>query len=203
LTAPQGPIRLFIAVPISLAAKFALADVERRLAVLAPSGVRWVDPASIHLTLKFLGDVHPSLTPDIVQAMTRSAKAAAPFPVHLSGLGAFSSGKRPLVLLAGVDGDLERLLELRNRLEGQAAGQGVSREGRPFSPHLTLGRVRDSASGEELKQISAAVSSVSLEPDEPWLVEDVHLVQSHLAPGGATYSTLSTAPLGGALVQPV
>ncbi len=72
---------------------------------------------------------------------------------------------------------------------------GFAPEARPFSPHLTLGRVIDNVSGSIRRQISGAVSSASLGNDQSWLVQEVHLVRTFLAPGGASYSTLGSAPL--------
>jgi len=72
LTGSQKPLRAFIAIPISAEAKRALDTVLRRLAVQAPGGVRWVHPEGIHLTVKFLGDVEPTLVNPIAEAMGRA-----------------------------------------------------------------------------------------------------------------------------------
>ncbi len=198
MTTTPEPVRAFVAVPISPAAKVALRNVVRLLTGDAPRGVRWVDSEAIHLTLKFLGNVESSRVTDITAAMRRAAQGAPIFRLHLSGLGMFPDGNRPRVLWAGVHGDLDPLQELQRRVEDAMADLGFPLEGRPFSPHLTLGRVQDQASGENRRQISAAVLAVSLEATEPWLVESVRLVQSHLSPDGATYTTLADASLGGA-----
>ena len=194
---PAGPVRVFVAVPISPGAKRVLGAVLQDLGVQSPRGVRWVQPEAIHLTLKFLGNVETSLLPDIAEAMRRSAQAVAPFRITLSGLGMFPNDKRPRVLWAGIDGDLDSLLGLQQKIEQAMAELGFTPEGRPFSAHLTLGRVRDRASAEERRSICAAMSAASLCQVESWLVESAHLVRSHLAPAGATYTTLDAAPLGG------
>lgn len=194
------PVRAFLAVPISPTAKVALKNVVRLLSADAPRGVRWVDPEAIHLTLKFLGNVESSRVTDITTAMRRATQGAPQFRLRLSGVGTFPNGNRPRVLWAGVNGDLEPLQELQRRVEDALADVGFPREGRPFSPHLTLGRVRDQASGEERKRISAAMLAASpaaaLDATEPWLVETLCLVESHLSPEGATYTTLANANLG-------
>jgi 2'-5' RNA ligase len=173
-----------------------LAEVIQRLAVQAPTGVRWVDPAGIHLTLKFLGNVVPGLAGRIIEVMDR--QAASPFSIHLSGLGMFPNERRPRVLWAGVQGALDPLQRLQEQIEEGVSRLGFPRERRPFSPHLTLGRVREPVSSGALKRISAAVTSTSLEPTEPWTVDSVHLMRSVLTPGGARYSTLASVPLGSA-----
>ena len=197
MTTATESVRAFVAVLISPAAKTALRNVVGLLKVDAPGGVRWIDPEGIHLTLKFLGNVGPARVPEIAAAMRGGAQGAPLFRLHLSGLGMFPNEKRPRVLWAGVQGDLDSLQELQGRIEDGLAGLGFPREGRPFRAHLTLGRVRDQASGEERRQINAAMLAVSLEATENWLVETVCLVQSHLSPSGATYSTLASASLGG------
>ena len=198
MTGAEEPIRAFIALAISATAKSALKDVIQRLAVQAPSGVRWVDPASMHLTLKFLGNVEPGQVDRIIEAMARPAAGASPFSIHLSGLGMFPNERRPRVLWAGVRGGLDALQQLREQIEETVSKLGFPRERRPFSPHLTLGRVREPVSSGLVRGISAAVTSTSLAPTEPWLVNSVHLMRSTLAPGGAKYSALASVPLGSA-----
>jgi 2'-5' RNA ligase len=183
---------------ISATAKSALADVIRRLAIQAPNGVRWVNPAGMHLTLKFLGNVEPGLVDRIIEAMARTAAEASPFSIHLSGLGMFPNERRPRVLWAGVQGGLHPLQRLREEIEETVSGLGFPRERRPFNAHLTLGRVREPVSSAMVRRISAAVTSASLEATEPWLVDSVHLMRSTLAPGGAKYSALASVPLGSA-----
>ena len=197
MTTPE-PVRAFLAVPISSEARVALRNVVRLLSADAPRGVRWVDPEAIHLTLKFLGNVESSRVTDITMAMRCAAQGSTLFQLRLSGLGTFPNGNRPRVLWAGVHGDLGPLQKLQHRVEDAMSDLGFPREGRPFSPHLTLGRVRDQASGEERRRISAAMLAASLEATEPWLVESIWLVQSHLSPEGATYTTLANADLAGA-----
>ncbi len=198
MTATPDPVRAFVAVPVSPAAKVALRNVVRLLSADAPRGVRWIDPEGIDLTLKFLGNVESSRVADITAAMRRSVQGVPPFRLHLSGLGMFPNEKRPRVLWAGVHGGVDPLQMLQHRIEDAMADLGFLREGRPFSPHLTMGRVHNQASGDERRRISAAMLAASLDATEPWLVESVCLVQSHLSPEGATYTTLADASLGSA-----
>ena len=98
---------------------------------------------------------------------------------------------------SGLQGDLETLQDLRAKVEDGMAALGFPGERRPFSPHLTLGRIRDQLPDAIRRRIADATSSVTLPASEPWLVESAYLVRNHLAPEGATYSTLAGAPLGG------
>ena len=196
MTSSEGSIRGFIALEIPSAVKLTLQEAIQSLNAQIPKGVRWLDPSAMHLTLKFLGSVAPGMISGILDAVGRSAEPVAPFRISLSGLGMFPNEKRPRVLWAGVQGDLDAILELQQRVEEAMHGLGFAPEERRFSPHLTLGRVRDQVSGSLRRQIGSAVSSASLGTAEPWLVREVHLVQSVLAPGGASYTTLGSIALG-------
>ena len=161
-----------------------------------PTGVRWVDPNGIHLTLKLLGNFVPDQAEDILEVMGRHAASVEPFSICLSGLGMFPNPKRPRVVWAGIEGELDSLQNIQAELEEATWGLGFAKEKRPFSPHLTLGRVREQVSDSERRRIGTVVSSTCLGTSEPWPVEAVHLIRSRLAPGGATYCELGWVPLG-------
>ena len=197
MTGPSAPIRVFIALHLSQMARQQLAETIRRLAGELPTGVRWVDPENIHLTLKFLGDIDPSQLEDVSRDMGLAAGGSAPFWVHLAGLGMFPNQKRPRVLWAGMGGDLDQLAALQEKVDAAMAELQFPREGRPFSPHLTLGRVRDGVSGEVRRRVGAAVACATQEAGDPWLVDTLHLVRSDLTAKGAIYTSLVAAPLGG------
>ena len=92
-------------------------------------------------------------------------------------------------------GDLESLGKLQAEVDGEISELVFPRENRPFTPHMTLGRVRDQSASSERLGITAAISNYSMDPTEAWLVESVRLVRSNLGPGGVTYSDLATVPL--------
>ena len=167
----------------------------RKLSVLAPEGVRWVDPQSIHLTLRFLGNIPANAVDEVLAAQTSAAGACPPFSVQLSQLGMFPNLRRPRVLWAGVSGDTDALERLQESVEAQLEDVGFLRDKRPFSPHLTLGRVRDRVTNADRTRIAQAVSSVTLDDTEPWLVEESHLIRSTLTPEGAIYTSLGAASL--------
>ena len=196
MTRSEESIRAFIALQIPQVARSVLNETIQRLSDRVPDGVRWVDPSGIHLTLKFLGNVAPAKADEVLEAMLQPAASVAPFLINLCGLGTFPNEKKPRVVWAGIQGDLDLLMELQEKLEGAMWGLGFPRERRPFSPHLTLGRVKEQVSNSIRRQIGTGLEGVSLVPGEPWLVESVYLVRSQLAPGGATYSNLGSARLG-------
>ena len=197
LTESGGTLRAFIALQIPQAARLVLAEAIQSLGDGISTGMRWVDPSGIHLTLKFLGDVEPGQVDHILAAIRTSAGSVTPFCINLTGLGIFPNEKKPRVVWAGIQGDLDSLGELQGRIERASWGLGFAREKWPFSPHLTLGRVKDQISDAERRQVGAVAHSLSLSTDEPWTVDAVHLIRSQLNPSGAIYSTLGSVPLAG------
>ena len=195
MTASGTGIRTFIAIHLSQDARRRLAETIRWMVSEVPSGVRWVDPEGIHLTLKFLGDIEPALVEDVLRAMEQAASGTLPFQVHLNGLGVFPNLRRPRVLWAGVGGDMDALGALQEKVEAAMEGLAFPRERRAFNPHLTLGRVRDTISAVARQRVGGLVSQGSLDGADPWPVNAVHLMRSNLTPDGAVYTSLGSVSL--------
>ena len=194
----QAPtIRVFIALDLPSWAKQALDEVIQKLRTDLPSGVRWVDPSVVHLTLKFLGDIDSSSVADILEAMTSAVKATQGerFGLRLSGLGLFPNPDQPRVLWAGLDGDLDALRALQERVDEAASQLGFAKERRPFTPHLTLGRVRDGATADLRRRVSSSLAATHMEDGEPWEPDAIRLIQSTLTPQGAVYTNLGSVLL--------
>jgi RNA 2',3'-cyclic 3'-phosphodiesterase len=197
LTEMDDTIRVFIALDLPEEEKQALADAIRHLRVAIPYGVRWVDPAGIHLTLKFLGNIDASLAKDVLKAMQRATQGfqGGKFDLRLSGLGPFPNERQPRVLWAGLAGDLDSLKSLQEKVDEEICRLGFAREKRPFNPHLTLGWVRDGVSASVRRQVSDIFAATKLESGSPWKVDRVHLIRSTLTPNGAKYTSLSSTLL--------
>ena len=195
-----GRRRLFVAVELPARAQEALAASMGQLRGLTPAGVRWVNPAGIHLTLKFLGEVDGGLVEPLLGALREAAAGMdkAAFPLHLDRLGVFPNRREPRVIWAGVGGDLETLAEAQGRVENAAAALGFAKERRAFRPHLTLGRVRDGVTPAARREIGSVVAEqgAALAAAYAWEVEEISLIRSVLTPQGAVYTTLGTARLG-------
>ena len=193
-----GSIRVFIALDLPPQAKEALTRTIGALGQEISTVVRCVDSSGIHLTLKFLGNIHPTFTPQVFEAMTQAAQSdhSNTFQLSLSQLGVFPNPRRPRVLWAGIQGDLTALAGLQIRVEEAAGRIGFAPEQRPYRPHLTLGRVREGVSPPVCLQIGQVVSEAKLEPSSPWLVDSLHLIRSDRRPEGATYTSLGSIPLG-------
>ena len=201
MTARRDTVRVFIALDLPPAAKHALATTVEQLQAVIPSGIRWVNPAGIHLTLKFLGDIDAALVPPLLAAVRQSAGSfdESSFPLRLAGLGVFPNNREPRVLWAGVDGDLAALGRLQQSVDEAIAapGLGFAKERLPFRPHLTLGRVRDGVSTTARQRIGAAITEAPPVSACSWPAEEIHLIRSTLTPQGAIYTSLVSAPLAG------
>ena len=191
--------RLFVAVELSEEARGALAEAQAVCRRRCDPPVRWVDPRGAHLTLKFLGDVAPERVQPLSDALAGIAAARAPFQLSTGPAGVFPSPRRPRVLWLGVDGPVESLEDLQQDVEFGLHGLGFPLDGRPYRPHLTLGRVRDGVTGH-LPGLAGALEELRSATPAPLPVEELLLIRSELGRGdrgGPRYTTLAVAPLSG------
>jgi 2'-5' RNA ligase len=179
-------IRLFVAV--------ALPDALRqRLAMLCRGvkGARWVDEDSMHLTLRFIGEVEEPQGEEIADALDRLR--APGFPLTLLGAGHFETRGRVRALWVGIEPN-PALTQLQERIESAVQRTGLPPEGRKFSPHITLARL-DRAQPDIIRNW---LHENSLFRAEPFAVEEFVLFQSLLGNGGAVYRPVAEFPLDGA-----
>jgi len=163
---------------------------------MADLPVRWVRANGIHLTLKFLGDTELERIPDVKQVLFDMAKPHPVFSIRLAGLGCFPNTRRPRVVWLRVEEDSGVLLALQAATEAACRELGFEPETRPFSPHLTLGRVRRDAEPKSLTDLGQAVEREESQPLGSLSVEEICLFQSDLRSDGAVYTRLSAAQLG-------
>lgn len=192
----MGNRRLFVALepPDAVRRRLgALADELRRAAGRAAGEVRWVAPESVHLTLQFLGAV-PEERVAAVEAALREAAAEAGRPLSLAvhGAGGFPNARRPRVIWAGLEGDLAPLAALVAALGARLAKLGYPPEGRPFAPHLTLGRARD---GHGAPGLGGALAAAARIEPAPWRASELVLFESHLSPRGPRYEAVARVAL--------
>ncbi len=171
-----------------------IARLSRRI---APGAVRWVRPDGIHLTLKFLGEVSTGSLSQVSDLLERAAQAHGPFEVCVAGLGCFPNPRRPRVVWVGVEEPSGRLASLQQALEGQFERLGYRREGRSFSPHLTLGRVREGASADAVQAVGTCVALEPAVDLGTMPVRAISLFRSDLRPSGAVYTRLAEIVLRG------
>lgn len=161
---------------------------------LGTSLVRWTPVTNIHLTLKFLGDISPSNAKTLAQLLTNEASQHPAFEIQFRELGVFPNSKQPHVLWIGIQAPVV-LAALQHAMEAITAKLGYPVEKRPFSPHLTIGRVKQNLSPAELQRIRTALEETSIDIPGSARISAVHLFKSQLKPTGAVYTCLHSAPL--------
>jgi len=190
-------VRAFIAVELPQETKSELAHLQEKVkGACGYCPARWGAVENIHLTLNFLGDVPLSKLDAIKSAVTQACRGFDTFELTLAGLGAFPNLENPRVVWVGLNGNVEELSKIQKYLEHLLAGLGFSPENRPFSPHLTLARVRDEASAADKKRLGQAIGSTACATDCRIQVGSISLIKSQLTPSGPIYTVLSSAVLG-------
>jgi len=189
------PVRCFIAIELPDKVGAGLKDIQAQLKSGGQASVKWVDPYSIHLTLKFLGSVDAAKIAPITAAMEEAAQEIAPFSLKVEDLGAFPNLRRVQVVWVGVGGEVDKLAHLQQRLESNLAQLGFAPEKRRFTPHLTLARVRDRASLDEREGLGELITGTKFEATRSFPVEAISLMKSQLTREGAIYSRISAAAL--------
>lgn len=190
-------IRSFIAVELDQTLKWELAGIQSRLQNPPRPWVKWVNPENIHITLKFLGDIAADKVEAIKEVMRQAASGVAPFTLKAEGLGVFPNDRKPQVIWVGLSGETQRLAELQEKLEKRLEAIGFAAESRPFSAHLTLGRVRREALPQQRQDIGRLAATMGCCASSQIAVDAICLMESQLTPGGAIYSRLAVAPLLG------
>lgn len=195
--------RLFFAIPLSAAARDAVANVAEGVrAAVDDVRARWVRFEGLHLTLQFLGPTPETAVPALREALTAAAAARPPFEVGLSGAGAFPSPARPRTLWIGVTAGADTLAELAAAV---AADQRVAPfvparpgdpggAGRRYAPHLTIART-DGVSGAP--RLAVALQAAAAELDVRFAADRIVLYRSVLGRRPARYESLAEARLGG------
>ncbi len=189
-------VRAFVAAQLNDELQSALHQVQQQLQDADSARfVRWVDPTNIHLTFKFLGNVEAGRITELAHAMERAAKGVAAFTLTARGLGCFPSAHRPNNIWVGLEGEVDHAIALARRLDQAFAEFGFEDEARPFSPHLTLGRVKRHSRPAARASVGEQVQKLSPPTLGVISVNAVHLIKSDLRPTGPVYTTLATAHL--------
>jgi 2'-5' RNA ligase len=188
-------IRSCIAIELPDEIKTGLSQLQAQLKAGGSPRMKWVDPAGIHLTLKFLGDIPIDSTGDITKAIEIATQGISPFPLELKGLGVFPNLRRVQVVWVGISGEIDKLSRLQQRLESELARLGFAPESRQFKPHLTVARLRDRASPDERQKVGQLISAGGFEESHPFEVAAISLMKSQLTREGAIYHRISSVEL--------
>ena len=183
-------IRCFIAIELSKEIKDALAQVEDEFKKTI-SGVKWLKPDNIHLTLKFLGNVEEENIEKVKDVLAQTASQAGPFKIKLSSPGAFPGPGNPRVIWIGIEEGKNETSSLVNILESELAPLGIEKKSRAFHPHLTLARVKFLKDKNSLKN---ALTRIQV-PQTEMTASKITLFQSTLTREGAVYTALCEAGL--------
>lgn len=168
-------MRLFAALDLPAAI---LEDLE--MMCQGVPGVRWVPPESMHITLRFIGEVTGHVREDIFDAL--GTVRAQPFELTLKGVGHFESGRRPRVLWVGVQRN-PGLLHLQHRVEAAIQRAGLEPEGRKFRPHVTLARIKEDPG----PRLPIFLADHNLYESRPFPVDSFTLFSSFLSKNGAIH----------------
>jgi RNA 2',3'-cyclic 3'-phosphodiesterase len=190
----MNAIRSFIAIELNQQVQQNLATVIARLKSPSANAVRWTTVQNIHLTLKFLGDVSPANMDHLKKMLQAQVSQQPRFSFQVSGIGAFPNLRRPRVIWAGVIAPL-KLDTLARLVEVETTRLGYPLEERPFSPHLTLGRVAQNATPEDVRRAADALTGISVDDLGAVDVREVTLFRSDLDPRGSIYTPLLKIPL--------
>ena len=189
-------VRAFIALELPTflqdAIHLSTASLQKKL---GPDLIRWTTPHNVHLTLKFLGDVSPANMDILKQMLTMESAQHSAFDIHVEGIGSFPNPKRPRVLWVGLNAPAT-LSSLARGIETASAKLGYPTEERGFSPHLTIGRVRQNVPAAGLQKIRTALEETKVGNLGMAHIDAINLYKSELQPGGSVYTRLFSASLG-------
>jgi 2'-5' RNA ligase len=188
-------IRAFIAIELT-------AEIQNRLDEVTTAfkkqlngvPVRWVPAGNIHLTLKFLGDVSVANVKILCDILKTEVAGHRPFEDSVGGAGAFPNNRRPRVIWVGVEAPSE-LTMVQSGVDAAMERLGYAREDRPFSPHLTVGRISRNANSDDTRLISKVLETCRVGFLGAACVQEICLFRSDLQPTGAVYTRIFDAVL--------
>lgn len=182
-------MRLFAGIPLDPGTRTALAG---RIEALRGAGwpVRWTAPESWHLTVRFYGERDAADVGRIGSGLTEAARGTPALDLHLTTVGTNALGRRARILWVAVEAPAALEL-LHDRVERAGIALGIELEGRPYRPHLTIGRVRDGAALPPDAGPRLAGTTVDL----PFLADRLVLFESVPGRGGPEYTARATIPL--------
>ena len=186
---PESLTRAFVAVEISETARQQLARLIDGFRRMPGATARWVRPELMHLTLVFLGEVSQEFLESAKVQLREVSSRHAPFTARLKGLGAFPSPARARVVWVGTEPGRREVCSLQAAVSRSLGAIGYQPERRPFSPHLTIGRLR--TPGDVGRATTLQFES------EQFTIDRIVLFRSVLGPTGPTYTRLAEFPLEG------
>lgn len=184
-------IRSFIAIELPAGLVRQLKDFQAALKTRGTSPAKWVDPGSMHLTLKFLGNIELRKLPAVKAEITAAVGSSRRFHLHTGSTGFFPDQRRPRVFWLGLEGDIQALVILQKAIDEAVAGLGFARETRPFTAHLTLARLKEESNISDKMGFVRWAQDLVIEPHFTIEVNSIALMRSQLTSKGAIYTRLA------------
>ena len=188
----KDDVRAFIALELSQEIKQAIADYVAPLRAL-DKGVSWTKAENVHLTLKFLGDVPKPQIEKVAAALREVCASFTPIAAEAIGSGVFPNEHRPRVLWIGMNESAGKLVEFAQRIESECQRLGFEKEERGFTPHLTIGRVKEGKAANVVKALREQPF-----PARQIVFQECALMQSELRSAGSIYTVLEKIAFGSA-----
>ena len=187
-------MRTFIAIELPEEIKDALYHLQEKLKK-SQADVKWVVPQNIHLTLKFLGEIKDGQFDEIASILEGVAEEKNTFTIRLSSIGAFPKINFPRVIWVGIDKGDNETEEIARMLQERLKQIGIPEEERPFSSHITVGRVRSALNKQRLAECLLDLQNKDGFLNQEFQVEKITIFKSTLTPKGPIYEVLKEANL--------
>jgi len=187
-------MRAFIAIELPQDIKNAISRLQSKLKA-SGADVKWVAPSNIHLTLKFLGEIDDKTKDGICILLKEIAARTQIFTIRLGGLGAFPNIRSPRIIWIGLALGHDQTKTIVDELENNLEKYGISRETKPFSSHITIGRIRSPKNMQQLTRGLSEMETKGSEESGEFKAGKITLYKSTLLPQGPIYEVIQEANL--------
>jgi 2'-5' RNA ligase len=189
-------LRSFVAIELPAIIQDALARQTANLRQHYPKPeIRWVQPGNIHLTLKFLGESSPNDLDLLARSLDFEVSQIEPFTISFSEMGIFPNARKPRIIWVGISAPAI-LVTLHSKIEAITSKLGHQTENRPFSPHITLGRIGNSYPTLNLQKMLIDLGSINVALIDPVDISEIKIFKSDLKSNGPIYTAIHTIPFG-------
>jgi len=183
-------MRTFIAIPFNQELIQKMTETRKELKSGIKRGVTWADPSKTHLTLKFLGEIEVNQVVEINKVLAAVCRESSSFEIFCNGIGCFPNFQQPRVIWIGIKQE-PKLYALQSLIENACYSAGLPKEDKNFSPHFTLGRIRENLASSDLEYIQGVANKEQERAPVGLTVEQIILYKSQLFKTGPVYSQIS------------
>jgi len=187
-------MRTFIAIPFNQELIQKMTETRKELKTGIKRGVTWADPSKTHLTLKFLGEIDVNQVVEINKVLAAVCRDSSSFEIFCNGIGCFPNLQQPRVIWIGIKHE-SKLFDLQLLIENACYSAGLPKEEKKFSPHFTLGRIRENLPSSDLEFLQGVAKIEQERPPVGLTVDQIILFKSQLFQTGPVYSQISAFKL--------